>query len=180
MALSSVRIALYATLFSFSAVLLGLTAERLHHTRHLPFGDPLNPGGRHFYDPIVAELVTTSSLAIMWSLWIIAVISGRIERGHSHIVEHTGIFILWVMYLVGAAIATRHWHDVSFCWNVRACRVVTALVAFAWINWGITTFIWVLSMYTQKGRPLTAPLHGQRERGGNYPEVRETSQRPVV
>ena len=32
----------------FAAVLLGLSAQRLHYTTHLPLGDPLNEG-KHFY-----------------------------------------------------------------------------------------------------------------------------------
>lgn len=72
----------------FSAVLLGLTAARLHYTTHLPRGDPLNQG-QPFYgtcrahssdafhidvdthsclsDPIVAELLACSILAMVWA-----------------------------------------------------------------------------------------------------------------
>ena len=53
----------------FSAVLLGLTATRLHYTLFLPPFDPLN-NGQPFYDPIVAELLVTSVLALFWSSYM--------------------------------------------------------------------------------------------------------------
>ena len=53
----------------FSAVLLGLTATRLHYTLFLPPFDPLN-NGQPFYDPIIAELLVTSVLALFWSSYM--------------------------------------------------------------------------------------------------------------
>jgi hypothetical protein len=66
-----------------SVVLLGITAERIYYTEHLPAGDPLN-GGRNFYgtlyswlpsllvlnritlDRTAAELLATSAIAVLW------------------------------------------------------------------------------------------------------------------
>ncbi len=53
----------------FSAVLLGLTGTRLHYTLFLPAYDPLN-NGEPFYDPIAAELLATSVLALFWSSYM--------------------------------------------------------------------------------------------------------------
>ena len=50
----------------FSVLLLGHTAARIHYTENLSPYDPLN-GGHHFYDPVIAELLVTSILAMLWS-----------------------------------------------------------------------------------------------------------------
>jgi len=65
-ALYSLRIVFYAMLGLFSFILLSLTAARLSYTEHFESDDPLNHG-KHFYDPIVAELLVTSILSICWA-----------------------------------------------------------------------------------------------------------------
>lgn len=52
-----------------SAVQLGLTGTRLHYTLFLPPNDPLN-NGQPFYDPIAAELLVTSVVALFWSSYM--------------------------------------------------------------------------------------------------------------
>ena len=52
----------------FSLVLLGLSAARINYTEHLSPTDPLN-GGHHFYDPVVAELLATSIIVTLWSMF---------------------------------------------------------------------------------------------------------------
>ncbi|KAL0574011.1 hypothetical protein V5O48_007933 [Marasmius crinis-equi] len=66
---AALRIGLYFALSLFAIVLLGLCAARINYTTNLPAGDPLN-GGVHFYDPIVAELLATSILTMLWSWFI--------------------------------------------------------------------------------------------------------------
>lgn len=65
----------------FSAVLFGLTATRLHYTLHLPPNDPLNHG-HSFYDPIAAELLAASILAMFWSsfMYVIRAACPRASR----------------------------------------------------------------------------------------------------
>ncbi|TFK50680.1 hypothetical protein OE88DRAFT_284884 [Heliocybe sulcata] len=101
------RVFLYSCLWVFSAVMLGLTAWRLWYTTHIPLGDPLN-SGVDFYDPIVAELCATSILTLIWASYIIHVITGVYER---RIIsrfrgELIGLLVLFVLWLVGASIAT--------------------------------------------------------------------------
>lgn len=161
--LPALRIALYFALAIFSIVLLGLTAARIHYTTHLPPGDPLN-GGADFFDPIVAELLVTSLLVIAWSFFIIHSIHKRNEnrfistfRG-----ELVGLFILWLMYLVGAAIATSFWGNLGWCQIYLACRLLSTLVAFAWMNFIIMSFIFFVDIaFVVANKGLREPLHGR-------------------
>jgi len=161
--LPPLRIALYISLIVFSLVLFGLSAARLYYTTHLPFGDPLN-GGADFYDPIVAELLFTTIMTVLWSMFIIHSIHKRAEsrlvstfRG-----ELIGLAILWIFWLVGAAIATSIWGDLSFCNEYRACRILTALVAFSWIGTIVITIILAVNMlFSFANNALMEPLHGR-------------------
>ncbi|KAF5362616.1 hypothetical protein D9758_009608 [Tetrapyrgos nigripes] len=107
MNLTPLRIALYFALSLFSIVVLGLAAARLKYTLNLPRGDPLN-FGNNFHESIVAELLATSILTMLWSWYIIHVIHKRREHGLVSSFRRAWIplFILWVMWLVGAVIAT--------------------------------------------------------------------------
>ncbi|KIK67200.1 hypothetical protein GYMLUDRAFT_37266 [Collybiopsis luxurians FD-317 M1] len=179
----ALRISLYSALAIFSIVQLGLTAARLHYTTHLPLGDPLN-GGSNFYDPIVAELLATSILSIFWSWFIIHCIHKRHEnrfittfRG-----ELIGLFVLWLMQLVGAAIATTFWGKLSFCQIYQACRLLTALVAFGWMNFIILTFVFLVDIaFVVANDGWREPLHGRWDpRASHYGNNRTSmSTRPT-
>ncbi|KIJ28904.1 hypothetical protein M422DRAFT_269784 [Sphaerobolus stellatus SS14] len=139
------RLWLYIALLLFSGTLVGLTAERLKYTLHLPPTDPLN-NGKPFFDRVVAELFATSIFTFFWSIHMIHTISRSIEKGgffRRIAFELIFMWILWVLYLVGAAVATTLWGDLSFCWQFEACRLLTALVAFSWIGWITITVLWV-------------------------------------
>ncbi|KAF9007217.1 hypothetical protein BDQ17DRAFT_1238185 [Cyathus striatus] len=161
--LPPLRIALYATLFIFSLVLFGLSGARLHYTTHLPPGDPLN-NGTNFYDPIVAELLVTTLFAMVWSIFLIHTIHKRVENRwvYTFRAEIVGLCILWLMWLVGAAVATSIWGDLSFCQQFRACRLLTALVAFSWMGWIILTTILAISiLFSFANRAWVEPMHGR-------------------
>lgn len=100
------RWAIYSLLWCAAVVELALTAFRIHHTRSL-FGT---------HDAIVAELLVTSILTILWVP--VTLLFHRSAGGvggtgtgagtalsprHG---ETGGNLILWIMWLVGAAIAT--------------------------------------------------------------------------
>ncbi|KAL6307319.1 hypothetical protein BKA93DRAFT_727798, partial [Sparassis latifolia] len=146
-----------------SAVLLGLTAARLYYTTHLPAFDPLNQGV-DFYDPIVAELLFSSILTLFWATWVIHVVVRNFEWGLavSFASELLGLSVVFVLWLVGAAIATNMWGDLHWCWIYQPCRLLTALVAFAWIGWITILVLLVLStLFVTVNRALYAPLHGR-------------------
>jgi len=157
------RAFLYVTLWVFSVVLLGLTAARIHYTTHLPRGDPLNQG-QPFYDPIVAELLACSVLAMLWAPLVVHMIHGRSEYRYLSKVWHEllGLMVLFILWLVGAAIATSIWPNLpSFCSQFQACRILTAMLAFAWLGW-ITLFALVVTtlLYATANSSWAEPAHG--------------------
>jgi len=158
-----IRIALYFILGIFSVILFCLCAARLHYTTHLPIGDPLN-GGDDFYDPVVVELLFTTMLTVPWCIFIIYAIHKRVEsrlistfRG-----ELIGLSVLWLFWLVGAAVASSLWGDLSFCHEFNACRVLSTLVAFSWLGWiTLTAILAVNILFSFANKALTEPLHGR-------------------
>ncbi|KAM5546082.1 hypothetical protein V8D89_000208 [Ganoderma adspersum] len=161
--INGIRIGLYVVLWLFSAILLGLTGTRLHYTLFLPPNDPLN-NGQPFYDPIAAELLVTSVVALFWSSYIIHIIHRSYDYGRfsSFATELLGLMALFTLYLVGAAIASTLWGDLSFCWDYWQCRMLTALVAVAWISWVTTFALIVISvLFAVANSAFFHPLHGR-------------------
>ncbi|KAH9943628.1 hypothetical protein B0H21DRAFT_695466, partial [Amylocystis lapponica] len=147
----------------FSAVLLGLTAARLHYTTQLSVHDPLN-AGHHFYDPIVAELLVSSLLTLLWTTFVTHTIFRSFEYGRftSFASELLGLFVLFVFWLVGAAIATTYWGNLNWCWAYAPCRLLTALVAFAWMGWIVLLALLVISaLFAVANSAFGDPLHGR-------------------
>ncbi|KAH9852806.1 hypothetical protein C2E23DRAFT_133672 [Lenzites betulinus] len=160
---NALRVGLYVLLWLFSAVLLGLAATRIHYTLRLPPGDPLN-NGNSFYDPIVAELLVASLLALFWSSFIIHVIHKSRDYGRisSFAGELLGLLCLFALYLVGAAIASMYWGALFWCHAFWQCRVLTVLVAFAWMCWALVlALVFVSAMLAATNRAYMRPLHGR-------------------
>jgi len=161
--LPAIRAFFYVVLWLFSVVLLGLTGARLHYTEHLPQGDPLN-SGHDFYDPIVVELLFCALLAMIWAPVVMHLIHGKRELRFFSRVWHEalGLFILWIMWLVGAAIATSIWPNLpTFCSQYQACRILTAMVAFAWLGWlTIFALLIITVLYAVTNRAWDEPAHG--------------------
>ncbi|KAJ7784650.1 hypothetical protein B0H16DRAFT_1402692 [Mycena metata] len=161
--LPTLRIASYATLALFSFIVFGLTIGRLNYTNHLPRGDPLNRG-RDFYDPDIVELLVTTIMSIAWAIFVIRTIHKRVEdnlvstfRG-----ELIGLFIIWMFWIVGTAIATTQWGSLGFCQEFEPCRVLSAIVAFSWLSWVMVTFNFGVSLtFILANGALLEPLHGQ-------------------
>ncbi|KZP04147.1 hypothetical protein FIBSPDRAFT_1044777 [Athelia psychrophila] len=165
MALHAIRISLYTILFLFSAVLFGLCCARLHYTRHLEPYDPLNRG-TPFYDPIVAELLAASVLTMLWAPVIAHGVHAKREsaRGYftSFLFEAIGLFMFFVLWLVGAAIASSFWGNLHFCRQYQTCRLLTALVAFAWMGWIIISILLTISvMFAIANNAFGEPFHGR-------------------
>jgi len=100
-----------------------------------------------------------------------------------NIVDLIGIFIIWVMYLVGAAIATHYWKGLTWC-DLRQCNVVTSILAFTWISWSFATFLLLCAIgglfktrgtggYRRGASATTGP-------GGRQYEARAADDRPVT
>ncbi|KAI5115826.1 hypothetical protein M0805_001986 [Coniferiporia weirii] len=133
---------LYTLLWLSALVELGLTGYRLHHTDSF--------GG--FYNPIIVELLVTSVLTLLWiPLTMLfhraagtlgsggnAATTGRSRHG-SLFGENGGNFVLWVMWLVGAAITTHHWPNRTLAGSGRQGTVLLTIVAFSWIPFALLT-----------------------------------------
>ncbi|KAJ7780562.1 hypothetical protein DFH07DRAFT_949803 [Mycena maculata] len=161
--LPTLRIASYAILALFSFITFCLTIARLAYTNHLPRGDPLN-AGKDFYDPDIVELLITTMMSIAWAGFLIHTIHKRVEdnlvstfRG-----ELVGLFIVWMFWLVGTAIATTEWGNLGFCQEFQACRILSAIVAFSWLAWVMVTFNFGVSItFILANGAFLEPLHGQ-------------------
>ncbi|SJL14412.1 uncharacterized protein ARMOST_17868 [Armillaria ostoyae] len=161
--LPPLRIALYFTLGIFSIVLLGLTSARIHYTTDLPAGDPLNDGVA-FYDPIVVELLVTTILTMAWCIYIVRAIHKRVDNGFISTFrgELIGLFVLWLFWIVGAAKSSTIWGDLGWCQQYQPCRILTAMLAFAWLGWIVLTLIMILSIiFSVVNGAFNEPLHGR-------------------
>ncbi|KAH8823699.1 hypothetical protein DL96DRAFT_235045 [Flagelloscypha sp. PMI_526] len=157
------RVILYTFLAIVSCVLFGLCAARLYYTTHLSKHDPLNHG-IPFHDPIVAELIVTAFLTLLWGSSMSCIIGSRSERGliSRFRGEFIGLFILWLMWLVGAAYSSHLWGNLKSCWSYKACRILTALVAFSWIGWIVLTLLAIMSIcFVWANEAFQEPLHGR-------------------
>lgn len=65
----------------------------------------------------------------------------------SYAVENFFNTIIWVLYLVGTAIFSHKFAHIGTCRKgEETCRVLTGVMAFAWINWSFITFLIVISL----------------------------------
>ncbi|KAF9007216.1 hypothetical protein BDQ17DRAFT_1351635 [Cyathus striatus] len=183
MAFYPVRTAFYSLLFAVSATVLGLTCYRTNYTEKQDEPDILTHK-THFYSAVIAELIATSALSIIWSLWVLSILLGRIGRGPltNYGTELLGLLCLWVLWLVGAAITTHKWSNLKWCrGSFRPCRILESIKAMSWLGWAFTTFCILASLWNMKSnnQDFTGPAHGRGDHTGTYPETRTTAARPV-
>jgi len=169
------RFVLYIILFLFALVTLALSAVRIHYTTHIPSYDPTN-NGVQFYDPVVVELLVTSILTVFWAPFVARTIHGRLEHRFfsSFGAELIGLFVFFILWLVGAAVATHtsnppkldvYWGDLSSCWFFWECRTLTAMLAFAWLSWIVVFALLVTSLlFTIANKAFRDPMHGRWDR----------------
>ncbi|KAH0579507.1 hypothetical protein J132_11211 [Termitomyces sp. J132] len=161
--LPPVRMGLYAVLGFFSFLLFCLSAARLGYTTNLPEGDPLN-GGRNFYDPIVVELLFTTLMTMPWCGYVTYCIYKRFEARYLSTFrdELIMLVVLWFFWIIGAAIASSIWGDLTWCSQFNACRVLSALEAFAWLGWiALTMLVIVSALFGFANKAFLEPLHGR-------------------
>jgi len=181
MAFYHLRLGLYAALAVFSIIIIGLTSARIHYTKSRSSSDPIKAGTFHYYYPIVVEILVTYIFALLWSFWAMFAIGSRADRGYlsSYVVEYFWLFIIWVLGLVGAAIASHYWHgNLAACRHFNnQCRVLIAIVAWSWINWATVTFIALATIFSQHSgnHGIKAPLHGREGEEYPGPEVRNVA-----
>jgi hypothetical protein len=99
---------------------------------------------------------------------------------HTSAVECIALSMFWMMWFIGTAIATvssilhllresypdddhtqTFWGNLGWCHQYSPCRVLTALVAFAWIGWVVLLSLLGLALvHTFVNRAWTDPMHG--------------------
>ncbi|KDR73872.1 hypothetical protein GALMADRAFT_280469 [Galerina marginata CBS 339.88] len=126
------RLLLSALLFACSAVLLGLTARRIHFTR--------NALGQS--EGIVDELLATSIVALIASLLLIRALTSTAVGFTRKMIEFGTLFLVWLMSLIGAVILTRNWHPLGPCGSAtNECTLQKATIAFAWIVFALSSVL---------------------------------------
>ncbi|KAI0820690.1 hypothetical protein BC628DRAFT_1329754 [Trametes gibbosa] len=154
------RLPLYICLWVFAAILLVLTSVRLNYTLHLPKGDPLN-GGTNFFDPIVAQLLVCSLLTLgtipFVMHWVPPIIT---SAASANLFELAALSVLWLLWLVGCVVSTSIWPNLAFCYQFAPCRILSAMMAFAWLGWIVLVMLIVIAVLAavQKARPARSPM----------------------
>ncbi|KAF9048131.1 hypothetical protein BDZ89DRAFT_1108509 [Hymenopellis radicata] len=140
--------ALYLLFWMCACVLLGLMAYQMD----------LNNYKFHVWVNIDQEILVTSAMAIVW-VPISSFTIANSQRPGSRIVsfEILGASVLWIMYLVGAAIFTNKVFDgKGDCtpdMSKKDCDVMATILAFTWLQWCLNTFILVLSIFRIDNTP---------------------------
>ncbi|KAF8126334.1 hypothetical protein EV363DRAFT_1401860 [Boletus edulis] len=159
----TVRFVLYCVLFLFAAVTLALSAVRIHYTTHIPPYDPTNYGVQ-FYG---RTLDTIYSLIIACSA---RTIHSRLEHRFfsSFAAELIGLFVFFLLWLVGVAIATNSSNppEVGVYWgNLSSAGPLRPMLAFAWLSWIVVFALFVTSLlFAIANKALREPMHGRWDR----------------
>lgn len=86
-------------------------------------------------------------------------------------------FILTRLAIITLLNLQSFWGNLNWCHEFSACRLLTALVAFAWMNWIILFSLLGLSvLFTIVNAAFSEPMHGRydpreshyRDSGANY------------
>ncbi|KAI0766199.1 hypothetical protein BD413DRAFT_572214 [Trametes elegans] len=154
------RLPLYICLWVFAALLLIFTSVRLNYTLHLPHDDPLN-GGKDFFDPIVAQLLVCSVIALGSIPFVLQWIPPLITSAASaNLFELAALSVIWLLWLVGCVVSSSIWPNLMFCYQFAPCRILTAMMAFAWLGWIALVGLIVLAILNavHKARPASSPM----------------------
>lgn len=82
--------------------------------------------------------------------------------------ELVGLMLLFILWIVGAAISTQDWGNLNWCHQYSACRLLTAIVAFTWMSWIMTFFLTMACIvYIVRHDGFSHPVHGDYY---DYPE----------
>ncbi|KAF8597111.1 hypothetical protein BDV93DRAFT_527675 [Ceratobasidium sp. AG-I] len=142
--LPDIRLGLYAILLACSVILFSLTIARVSYTSHTRSERSLN-SGQPFYDPSVVELLVSALLTLFFAPFMIYVTrTRRIEPTIA--IELGALFVLWLLWVGGAAAAVTVWPDLSFCVSFAACRLLQALMGFAWLGWIALTMLLLIGL----------------------------------
>lgn len=85
--------------------------------------------------------------------------------------ELVGLIVLFVLWIVGAAIATQKWGDLGWCHVFSTCRLLTAIVAFTWMSWIMTFFLTISCLWCIMSDGFTRPAYGRYSDRRNMRQV---------
>jgi len=148
----ALRAPVYILLWITSLIVLALTGYRVHHTKIFhPFH-----GGHGFYDKIIVELLVTSALTLLWvpigfhflsrHRGTVANDAATSSRRPTLSGETSFLTVLWVMWLVGAAIATNNWPLLAIAGHNKQGHVLIAIIALSWLAFTLVTLLKVLML----------------------------------
>jgi len=124
---------LLALLWLVALIELALTAARIHHTEHLA----------GFHEPIVAALLATSLITMLWVPYALLTNLGRNrfanKSARSGLLHEGSGIIPWIMWLVCTAIFTNDIPAKRFCGVGNQCNLLIAIQAFGWIAFSLLT-----------------------------------------
>ncbi|KAK2467830.1 hypothetical protein APHAL10511_000125 [Amanita phalloides] len=164
---SAGRLLLYILIWIISVILIGFTSSRIHFTH----------ATASFFEPITAEILATSIIALLWSTFMQVTLFIGLRVGGivaSFAAENFFNICIWVLYLVGNAIFSHKFAHIGLCRRgAETCRIITGIMAFAWINWAFFTFLIILSLghMVSAGASVTDPSYSEKAEGA--PETRE-------
>ena len=76
--------------------------------------------------------------------------------------ELVGLLFIFILWIVGAAIATQKWGKLGWCHIYSACRLLTALVAFTWVSWITSAFLTLSCLWhIIRHDGFSQPVHGR-------------------
>ncbi|PVF99948.1 hypothetical protein CPB86DRAFT_682614, partial [Serendipita vermifera] len=137
----------YVLLMFWSLMLLIFAVARLVYTLR-PRGDRFLNNGRPFYEPTIVELLICAVLGMIFGAMMVFTL--RTHRGMGPLskngFETAVLAILWFLWVGGAGSATTTWPDLNFCIQFSTCRVLQAMMAWAWLGWITITLILLTSI----------------------------------
>ncbi|KIM29431.1 hypothetical protein M408DRAFT_67817 [Serendipita vermifera MAFF 305830] len=138
----------YVVLAVWSLMLFIFTIARLIYTLS-PRTDRFLNNGAPFYESSVMELVVCALLGLAFSGVMIFVLRSRNTLGFvSKNGFEVGVLIVqWFLWVGGAGSATTIWPNLNFCVRFSTCRVLQAMMAWAWLGWITISFLLGASLF---------------------------------
>ncbi|CAG7848856.1 SubName: Full=Uncharacterized protein {ECO:0000313/EMBL:CCA74990.1} [Serendipita indica DSM 11827] len=137
----------YIILGVLSILLLIFTIARLVYTLS-PRSDRFLNNGRPFYETTVVELVVCGLFTLPFSGLMVFGLRTRLKAPFTTALFEVIILgLLWFLWIGGAGSATSIWPDLNFCVQYSPCRVLQAMIAWAWLGWIVITFILLTSTF---------------------------------
>lgn len=110
----------------------------------------------HWVPPLItsaasANLFELAALSIIWLLWLVGCVVSTVSDYVSPIASPSCTQRCPLQSI---------WPNLSFCYQFAPCRILSAMMAFAWLGWIALVILIVLAVLTavQKARPARSPM----------------------